>query len=568
MRENIPAGLRTRDIFLSLFFLAFVSITAHLLFSWRGFNLTDNGYIMAYSRRILNGQIPHRDFIYICPAGSPFLHTPSVFFGGNYAFWLSRLFVWFQFASIAWAWIYIIDKFLGGVFNRAEKFSFGLIGFALSAHNFPIMSWTTIDGLFLASAGIAFCASKLQNLKFLGYLLLGSSYLCRQSFLPPAFFSIFILGDWRRQRFWLALGLPGVIYTVYLYLNGALPDAILQIAGMQTDWETPGIIKYIVNKKTILAGMLCGLLGLSLISGKLKVAIFEGRNNARRLAGVIAAYFPVLAMAVALGLGRRIMSCSYALFGAALGVLLYIIIEAKKQPEAIRVGALVLLATWCASISVLYTFPGIASGLPALFLIGYVQLLNVDISKNSPLRKALIICQILLVAITVVNFGITRIRYDQLIYGTGPTESKYPLGGLFPGANMIKADFNTYQLLSDLKEAIDKAEGSNYIIVPDFAAWWVKSKKENILPVEWIGTYGPYFTKNSELRNRAIETLKANRADTIVIVHRVKTTFSNGFTFLAEEDYGDTITPYVFRNFKMIGNTRFFELYKQEKEMA
>ena len=90
------------DFFVGVAFVLLASTLSHLLFSQLGFNPTDDGFILAGSRRILDGQVPHRDFISIRTAGSHFIHAPFVLFGGDYVFWISRYFVWFQFACIAW----------------------------------------------------------------------------------------------------------------------------------------------------------------------------------------------------------------------------------------------------------------------------------------------------------------------------------------------------------------------------------------------------------------------------------------------------------------------------------
>jgi hypothetical protein len=44
-----------------------VAAAAHLLYSSLGLNPTDDGFTLAYARRILDGQIPHRDFVIIRP---------------------------------------------------------------------------------------------------------------------------------------------------------------------------------------------------------------------------------------------------------------------------------------------------------------------------------------------------------------------------------------------------------------------------------------------------------------------------------------------------------------------
>src|ERR1051326_4030664 len=67
-------------------FLILTPLIAHLLFSWMGFTPTDEGFTLALSRRIIDGQVPHRDFILGAPFFSPLLHVPFVLFGGDYTF--------------------------------------------------------------------------------------------------------------------------------------------------------------------------------------------------------------------------------------------------------------------------------------------------------------------------------------------------------------------------------------------------------------------------------------------------------------------------------------------------
>lgn len=92
-----------------IIFLILVPTISQILFSKLGFNPTDDGFILAGAKRVLNGQIPHLDFVSIRPAGSYYLHGPIVFFGGDYVIWISRYFAWFQFACISWAWIVITN---------------------------------------------------------------------------------------------------------------------------------------------------------------------------------------------------------------------------------------------------------------------------------------------------------------------------------------------------------------------------------------------------------------------------------------------------------------------------
>ena len=127
---QIKTKLVDQNVLVSVAFLLIVPAVAHLLLSWRGFSPTDDGFTLAYSRRILEGQVPHRDFIIIRPFVSPLIHTPVVLFGGDYTYWVSRFFVWFEFACTSWAWLSVINRAFDNPFNNLMKVFVALVSFA------------------------------------------------------------------------------------------------------------------------------------------------------------------------------------------------------------------------------------------------------------------------------------------------------------------------------------------------------------------------------------------------------------------------------------------------------
>lgn len=213
-----------------LVFILLVPTGAQFLFSWIGFNPTDDGFILAGSRRIIEGQIPHLDFISIRPVGSYLLHVPFVLFGGDYTFWLSRYFVWFQFACIAWFWTVIIDGLLENRSTSMQRVLYALVAFVLSSHNFPIMAWHSIDSLFLFSIGLALVLRSSRYAKALGYVLIGLAPLSRQNFLLMIPASVILVGDWRQIRFWLMAVMPALFGGIYLWIVGAVPDEFYRSA--------------------------------------------------------------------------------------------------------------------------------------------------------------------------------------------------------------------------------------------------------------------------------------------------------------------------------------------------
>lgn len=98
--EEAPPPLRTRIA--APLAAAALALFSHVLYSPLGFNATDEGWMLAGSRRLLDGEVPHRDFISLRPAGSSLLHVPEVAFGGDHVILLSRLAAWIQYGVIAW----------------------------------------------------------------------------------------------------------------------------------------------------------------------------------------------------------------------------------------------------------------------------------------------------------------------------------------------------------------------------------------------------------------------------------------------------------------------------------
>src|SRR5918911_1708787 len=253
-----------RNVLASVAFLLIVPTLAHLLLSWRGFSHTDDGFTLAYSRRILEGQIPHRDFIIIRPFVSPLIHTPVVLFGSDYTYWVSRFFVWFEFACISWAWLSVINRAFDNPFNNLMKVFVALVSFAASVHYFVLTAWHTVDGLFLSSIGLwVLLTQKPPKRRIIGYLLIAIAYLCKQSFLFMAPLSVLLLGDWREKKYWLTITLPAAGYCAYLLATGSFSEAVLQLTS-QTGIVSAGVESYL--HYGILLGILAGYCSMFLLT--------------------------------------------------------------------------------------------------------------------------------------------------------------------------------------------------------------------------------------------------------------------------------------------------------------
>src|SRR5688572_4522327 len=57
-----------------------IGVVIFAAFGRYGFNPTDEGFVNGVAYRVLNGEIPHRDFIWGRPVGSAYLHAPELLF--------------------------------------------------------------------------------------------------------------------------------------------------------------------------------------------------------------------------------------------------------------------------------------------------------------------------------------------------------------------------------------------------------------------------------------------------------------------------------------------------------
>lgn len=537
-------------------FLLVVTAVVHLLFSWMGFTPTDDGFTLAYSRRILEGQVPHRDFIIIRPFLSPLIHTPFVLFGGEYTFWLSRLFVWFQFATISWIWVSVINKAFKFPFGWATEIFVALVCFAASANLFPLMAWHTIDGMFLTSLGVWLLATREGAYsRGGGYFLIALSYLCKQSFGLVAPLTLLILGDWREKKYWASIAMPGAAYAVYLLITGALDEAISQITS-QTGLFEVGVVSYI-NYGVALGGA-AGLGGLALLNLHLKTR--PRLNVAFRYAGV-AALILTPSFFVSYGLyTTNISTVSYGIFGMLSGAFIYCALTLRARrligpdgKDESRVTLLVLVLAWSVSLSFGANSPLLATGLLLVTLVAFACSTRYEFRLRFP-RLLLAISGVII----LICFGLSRPVhiYNEDSY----KQLTEPLGGVLPGGSLIYTNPDTYALMEELRRNTDRisASGKEYAIIPDIPGYWAKAEQTNPLPIDWLF---PVELGNKELVDRVIQDVEAERGETVIIVQKVN-------VFLLEEEIQPLnrrdypVVRHVRKHFDKVGETRFFELYE------
>lgn len=557
----------------SLLFLTIVPSAAHFLFSWIGFNLADDGFILAYSRRILEGQMPHRDFISIRPILSALLHCPVVYFGGEYTYWISRYFVWFQSGVIAWCFTLFIDRSLHLSYTDTEKFILASLAFLFSTNTWPPMAWHTTDGLFFIAIGLLLTLRPSAMAKFIGYFLVALSYLCKQNFLPVGFIAIFALQDWKKSYCWLGLSLPAILYVIVLIFTHSLADAVMQITS-QHDIVDAGIRSYLHNRR-FFAGIIFGWVSMFLLLKE------NPLNNAKihllKLTASILLYGVIISFALSLYNNTHIALSAFLLFGSTVGCTLFFLFKREIAWSWVSTGAIVISIGWSVSISIGIKSPVPAAGHLMLLITGYHFLAitpfyrNKNLLRNQQYRtyevnKIFSFClMLILLAVTTVSYIHARRQY--VLFDNPAKELTESISDVFPGTKLIKTNKNYYELFLDLREAVRRAKGKVAIMYGILPGYWVKAPQINPLSID-LG-HGDELN-NDKLNERIIKDCEKYKGEMTVIVPKIRMEFTRrGFILFDHKGYRNLVgfgssdcLAYIFENYIPYDETKFFVLYK------
>lgn len=519
-----------RDGKRSFAFFAIIAIptVVHLWLSRAGYSPNDDGMILALARRLVSGEVPHRDFITVRPVGSALVHAPLLLAGGL-GYWMSRWFVWCQLGGIAWACVRILESYtrpLGG-----RRFAYAILVFVATAHFFPPMAWHTIDGVCATCLGAALV--RTGRARLLGYGLIGFSCICKQGFVLSAAVAFVALDGHRAWRAVLAGLAPGALYLAVLALCGGLGDAVQQLT-MTSGPLLTGMVEMYTGRNAI-AGLVLGVV----------VLIVDRRGGARAgrwaRALVVAPLFGGLFVRVLHG------PPPLALPMYSFTLVTYLVISlVAARAEHRRLVALALGLGVAASMSHGYLTPALASGVLVIAVV-------LPRAGEPLLPDAALLG---LTALAVAGFITVRTHYIYLDDAQHLTQG---LDVALPGGRLLRTNERTYGFLADLRRASDAvtARGRRYAVVPDAPGWWAFAAQPNPLAVDWwidveLGLDHPALVQ------RAQAALEAQRGQLTVLVQKYRA--DGELVPVSDED--SSSLPYLRAHWRQVGETAFFQLYE------
>jgi hypothetical protein len=350
-----------------------------------GFNPTDDAFLLGAAQRVLDGQIPHAQFISPRPLGSAVLHLPDLLVPGP-TLMVSR--------GIAALELTLATVVLASLSRRTPPWRWGT-GWVMAVaaatmvnlHLFPLTVWHTIDGVLLvacswaalrrglaAPAPSAGAGADPRGWRVVGLLLAGAAITVKQSFAP----ALVVAGIWTLWAAWrdgrltwrrvvgdgLLVGLAGLAYALVLVRGGALEVALGQLLSAESVWgndlfvgvwSIDGAAQFLT-----LGGLSAAALAALLRLGSERQGPPGAPACWQFVAAAVAGLLTALVVWVPIGWGELALDGAWSRvlwwIGAAVALAAVV---AGRRPWAL--GAALLLG-WMVSLSWGYAWPSFVAG--------------------------------------------------------------------------------------------------------------------------------------------------------------------------------------------------------------
>jgi hypothetical protein len=494
--------------FIASFISLLVIICINILVDYvgnEGFNPSDEGVIIAQSYRIVNGEVPHKDFVSIRPAGSGILHT--IHFLSPFSLIQSmRWLVIIQFFSIALIMAVVLkillEEDLGLKMSLIQFIIVLILAYTLNVLDYNLFLWTTIDALMLSVVAFIFLIA-LPNQTYIfqviALFLISWAVLCRQTFILPAmalFLSVFI-NNIKQHRFFRGVSLmmiglsPIIAYVFWLFIKGGFGDFISQMTGRTELFET-GVIQYL---KYFLKSYSLPL--HLLVFGLFIANTLERKSNTRLkillssksyyLSILIMLYMFVIIFYHFLDGNQNIYFLPFELFWLCLDMFLLSWISVKISQKTFHTVLFVLFISWTSSISLGDNSPVFASGLLSVMILYLSMLINrVQVLKDRDESVRLLAFGFVLVLGVFISSFVGQRMWN---YRDLPSkELTFNLSEVHPNFYKIKTNEITGKYYLELKQIFESLPDAKNktIVLPNNAIFYPIFDSKNPLPLDWM----------------------------------------------------------------------------------
>lgn len=455
------------------------------LYSFHGFADNDHGFITALSWRIVNGELPYRDFIYIRPPLSPLLHAiPILILPDQIEYAVIRTTPFWMLAIVAWLLAKTLNEFYPLSRFRIPIHAFALVAYLLSIQHFPPYPWHTIDGLLFGSIGIWLIVRHDRPwIVALAMVCLFLSALTKQSFYPVPLLGVIyllLIKGWRPALLGTAVlgGLAGLFFAI-MQMIGILTPFIAQVTGATNmgDLHLVGVKTYALYSQGFL--VVTSLAIFAILNWLIR---FTGK---RPIDPAWAAIFFVTLFFISWSyltykagmdeLSPHTILPPYSFSQILLLLGLWICLDQFHDHRQLAVGLGILLGTaWCSSISWGYSNPLIASG-PLLFCLFYFLKEKVKTERMIPALLGVVLFG------AMINNHILRL----FPFEDAPRHRlAYNLGKVFPKLSHVYTNERRFAKHRELKSLIDK-HGDRFTVLPSMTLANYATDTVNPARIDW-----------------------------------------------------------------------------------
>jgi len=454
-----------------------------------GFSPTDDGFILAQTYRILHGQVPHRDFISVTPAGSPLLHVvdfviPLPLLEAARLVGLLEVVTY----TVLFA-LLLLDRPL----TRWRGWEFGLVTVAVlvNVNTFPVMGWPTIDGLLFIAVGLVALRSGIRRqslaLIFGSLSLIGVAAVMKQSFFPaPLIALVWVFHDSRqRQRkkgiTRLVTGLlfsmgPLAIYVLVIAVLGGWRSMLIQTTTLAPTFHDILFFLTDATGRSLFAALIMTLGGVLLFS--------SNEDSSRTKTFGIDVWFRIGATVVLflVPVSQRFASNAGTWATQMFWALAFFLVGQRLKGRWDWVGVSALGVAGMTMLSVGYATPGLVAG-SILLYFAHRLWSGVDLGRNWR-RQALLTAGVAgLISISIAAVHAAR---SYPYYDSGAPHLTATLGDVATGLEGIRTNETTAAYMRDIATCIRRFPAASVAVLPDNPVIYPTLHLRDPFPIDWL----------------------------------------------------------------------------------
>jgi hypothetical protein len=554
-------------LFLAIIFGVFFYLTDYVYNE--GFNPTDEGVILAQSFRIINGEIPHKDFISIRPAGSGYFHALNYLIPAP-VFVTARYFVLIQFFIIAVLCSLFfynqIDK-NSNLSKNATIYFFALIisSYTISILNYNLFSWTTIDAVFWSVISLYLLSFASKKIHYIFALIsISMAALSRQTFaLATLMAFVYTFYVFRKNIIssvviLLSGALPFILYFSLLIYHNALIDFMLQMSGRTEFFET-AILQFV--KRFFLSWSTA----LNVLTIVISIFIYFKKDFIFKrffVKNTLTKYLPILYIAITfllvikyfLSREQNIYTLPFELFFSAIAISIFNRVCFSEQTKLFYISLTIILISWISAISLGDNTPVFSSG--PLFITVVINSVNIIILSKSNIPKFFPVLTLFLSLIVLFSGFVSQRKFN---YRDNPAQilddGLYTVSAQF---GKIKTNKNLIEYYSELKTIIESLPSAknNTIVYPHNAAFYPAFNTRNPFTLDWLITNE--FVGQEQRVKSDLEKLLYRDKIYIIIDNCNLITISNSYN---PSEYSNIIKEFAENHLMLIQETKYFKIY-------